>query len=53
MQSPEALYAGTTVEATRLAPADLGVPRIGHHGFCRRSYRDAWDAYVLPRSAVR
>lgn len=53
MQALEALYTGTAVEAQRLAPADLGVPRIGHHGFFRRSFRDAWEQHVLPRLATR
>lgn len=53
MQALEALYVGTAVEVCRLSPADLGVPRIGHHGFFRRSFRDAWDELVLPRLASR
>lgn len=53
MQALEARYTGADVDATRLAPADLGVPRIGHHGFFRRSFRDAWAEQLLPRLAAR
>jgi predicted alpha/beta hydrolase len=52
MRALEALYTGTTVESQRLAPTDLGVPRIGHHGFFRRTFRDAWEQHLLPRLAT-
>lgn len=49
----EELYAAAPVEPHRLAPRDLGVERIGHHGFFRTSMRPAWDAAVLPHLATR
>lgn len=52
MQALEALYTETTVGVRRLAPADLGVPRIGHHGFFRRAFACAWEEHLLPRLAT-
>ena len=49
----EGLYAAAPVEPHRLSPADLGVERIGHHGFFRAAMRPAWDAVVLPHLATR
>ena len=49
----EELYAAAPVEAHRLSPSDLGVPRIGHHGFFRAPMRPGWDAVVLPQLATR
>lgn len=49
----EEMYAAAPVEAHRLAPADLGLERIGHHGFFRAPMRPAWDAVVLPHLASR
>jgi predicted alpha/beta hydrolase len=48
----EELYAAAPVEAHRLAPADLGVPRIGHHGFFRSGMEPAWERVVLPHLAT-
>jgi len=48
----EELYAATApVEAHRLAPADLGLERIGHHGFFRADKEPAWEQVVLPHLA--
>ncbi len=49
----EEMYAAAPVEAHRLAPEDLGVERIGHHGFFRAPMRPSWDAVVLPHLATR
>lgn len=49
----EELYAAAPVEAHRLAPSDLGLERIGHHGFFRAPVRPSWDAVVLPHLASR
>jgi predicted alpha/beta hydrolase len=48
----EEMYAAAPVEAHRLAPSDLGLERIGHHGFFRAPMRPAWDAVVLPHLAT-
>jgi predicted alpha/beta hydrolase len=39
------------VEAVLLGPADLGVERVGHHGFFRRHMTSAWRELLLPRLA--
>ena len=49
----EELYAAAPVEAHRISPADLGVERIGHHGFFRAGMEPAWERVVLPHLAVR
>jgi len=49
----EELYAAAPVEPHRLSPSDLGVDRVGHHGFFRAAMRPAWDAAVLPHLATR
>jgi predicted alpha/beta hydrolase len=49
----EEMYAAAPVEAHRLAPSDLGLERIGHHGFFRARMQPSWDAVVLPHLAVR
>ncbi len=36
-----ALYTGTAVDATRVAPRDAGLSRIGHFGFFRQDYEQA------------
>lgn len=52
-QALEEMYAAAPVEAHRLSPRDLGLERIGHHGFFRAPMRPAWDAVVLPHLATR
>jgi predicted alpha/beta hydrolase len=32
----------------RYTPAQLDVPRMGHHGFFRARHQDLWDELVLP-----
>jgi predicted alpha/beta hydrolase len=32
----------------RYSPAQLDVPRLGHHGFFRPRHQDLWDELVLP-----
>jgi predicted alpha/beta hydrolase len=32
----------------RYSPAQLDVPRMGHHGFFRARHQDLWDELVLP-----
>ena len=32
----------------RYSPAQLEVPRMGHHGFFRAKHQDLWDELVLP-----
>ena len=32
----------------RYTPAQLEVPRMGHHGFFRARHADLWDELVLP-----
>lgn len=48
----EELYAAAPVDAHRFAPADLGVQRIGHHGFFRAAMAPAWERVVLPHLAT-
>jgi predicted alpha/beta hydrolase len=49
----EELFAAAPVEPHRLTPSDLGVERIGHHGFFRAAMRPGWDSVVLPHLATR
>ena len=51
-QELEKLYAGATVGPLRVAPADVGVERIGHHGFFRAPMQPLWESLVLPRLAA-
>jgi len=48
----EELYAAAPVEAHRIAPAELGLGRIGHHGFFRPAMAPAWEQVVLPHLAT-
>jgi len=48
----DALYVGTPVERLRLDPGELGVERVGHHGFFRESSRVLWESLLLPRLAA-
>ena len=41
-------FTGTVVERRHLSPAELGVARMGHHGFFRRRHAHVWDRIVLP-----
>jgi len=46
------LYAGSERARRDLSPADLGVDRIGHHGFFRKQHAQLWDELVVPSIAV-
>lgn len=46
-----AWYTGAEVVHERVQPADLGVRRIGHHGFFRPDFAPRWDELVVPRIA--
>ena len=42
-------YTGAPRVMTRLAPGEIGVPRVGHFGFFRpRSRETLWEPYLLP-----
>ena len=48
-ESIHAFYAGAPRRMKRLAPADVGVPRIGHFGFFRPNFEAAlWRPHLLP-----
>lgn len=47
----EELYAAAPVEPLRVSPSDMGLERIGHHGFFRSSMEPLWESLVLPRLA--
>jgi predicted alpha/beta hydrolase len=53
MAALERWYGGADVAPMRMKPADLGVERVGHHGFFRPALRDHWDRLVLPALATR
>ena len=53
MRALEEWYVAAPLESRRLSPADLGVARVGHHGFFRSAHRDLWGAHVLPALAHR
>ncbi|MGL4175105.1 MAG: alpha/beta hydrolase family protein [Dermatophilaceae bacterium] len=52
MVALEQWFAGASVVPVRMTPADLGVDRVGHHGFLRPPHRADWDRLVLPALAV-
>jgi len=41
-------YTGAAVQRRHLAPGDLGVVSMRHHGFFRERHRHLWDELVLP-----
>jgi predicted alpha/beta hydrolase len=41
-------FTGAVVDRRHLSPAELGVERMGHHGFFRRRHAHLWDRIVLP-----
>ncbi len=51
-QELEKMYAAATVEPLRISPADVGLERIGHHGFFRAPMQPLWESLVLPRLAA-
>lgn len=48
-QELERLYGAASPTVQRVAPADHGLERIGHHGFFRRPMAPLWEQLVLPR----
>ena len=46
------LYTGCEQVHLNLSPADLGVKRIGHHGFFHKETADLWDELVMPSVAL-
>lgn len=43
-----AWYTGSKQVHQRLSPGQLGVERMGHHGFFRRQHFELWDELVMP-----
>jgi predicted alpha/beta hydrolase len=41
IESLHRFYSGATVDMQRIAPKDIGAPRIGHFGFFRRRYEES------------
>jgi predicted alpha/beta hydrolase len=46
------LYTGSEQAHRDLRPSDLGVDRIGHHGFFRKQHARLWDELVIPSVAA-
>jgi predicted alpha/beta hydrolase len=46
------LYTGSQQVHLNLSPSDVGVKRIGHHGFFRKQNADLWDELVVPSVAL-
>jgi predicted alpha/beta hydrolase len=46
------LYTGSERVHRDLSPSDLGVERMGHHGFFRKQHAHLWDELVVPSVAV-
>ena len=46
------LYTGSEQVHRHLSPSDVGVERLGHHGFFRRQGAHLWDELVIPAIAV-
>jgi predicted alpha/beta hydrolase len=46
------LYTGSEQVRHDLSPSELGVDRIGHHGFFRKQHAGLWDELVIPSVAV-
>jgi predicted alpha/beta hydrolase len=52
IQSIHGFYSSAPRTMTRLAPTELGLPRIGHFGFFKEGLQEAlWRPYVLPALA--
>ena len=48
-ESIHGFYCGAPRTMKRIAPQDIGAPRIGHFGFFRTAYEASlWRAYLLP-----
>ncbi|HKY58038.1 MAG TPA: alpha/beta fold hydrolase [Aeromicrobium sp.] len=48
-----AWYTGSHQDHRVVRPSDVGVERIGHHGFFRKQHAHLWDELVVPAIAVR
>ncbi|HJR89242.1 MAG TPA: alpha/beta fold hydrolase [Aeromicrobium sp.] len=46
------LYTGSEQVHRELSPPELGVDRIGHHGFFRKQHAHLWDELVVPSVAL-
>ena len=46
------LYTGSDQVHRVVRPADVGLDRIGHHGFFRKENARLWDELVLPSVAT-
>lgn len=46
------LYTGSEQRRHDVNPADVGLARIGHHGFFRKENAALWDEFVVPALAV-
>lgn len=51
-ESIHGFYVNAPRRMKRLAPAEAGVPRIGHFGFFRAGFARVWSAHLLPELAV-
>jgi predicted alpha/beta hydrolase len=50
IDSLNALYRSAPQTLLRIAPADAGVPRIGHFGFFRDSFEATlWRRFIAPQ----
>ena len=47
------LYTGSNQVHLRLSPSDVGLSRIGHHGFFRKENAHLWNEQVIPAVPVR
>jgi predicted alpha/beta hydrolase len=52
-ESLHGFYVGAPTTLRRIAPADVGLARIGHFGCFRPTARALWDAAVRPELALR
>lgn len=46
------LYTGSDQVHRDVRPTDVGVERIGHHGFFRKEHAQLWDELVVPAIAL-
>lgn len=52
IDSLQGWYTNAPRTLKRIAPKDLGVPRIGHFGFFRTGFeRSLWEEHLLPALA--
>lgn len=54
VESIHGFYSGAAKTMVRLAPADVGLRRVGHFGFFRAGHAEAlWSSHLLPHLASR